>query len=159
GATGALVAMLAWAWHPSKVEAVSWIAGRTDILCALGILVACAGVHRRIAGALGPGAALEALGFVVAFASKESAVVLRAFVMVEAWAYFSEKRATRAALVRSALVAVPHVAATAAYVGLRMAFLPIVPERAGTIPFADARLYTLETLGEFARIVLFPFPL
>ena len=36
-AWGALLATVAWAWHPSKVEAVSWIAGRTDLFCALGI--------------------------------------------------------------------------------------------------------------------------
>src|SRR6185503_5187520 len=33
------------------------------------------------------------------------------------------------------------------------------PEGAGTISFLHARLYTLETLGEFVRIVLYPVPL
>jgi len=84
---GALLATLAWAWHPSKVEAVAWISGRTDLLCALGVLVACAGVHRRLQGARAEGWALEAAGLFVALASKEHGVVAPAFIAMEAWAH------------------------------------------------------------------------
>ena len=155
---GALVTTLAWAWHPSKVEAVSFVSGRTDLICALGILVTCAGVRRRLSGSVA-GGALEALGLVVAFASKESAVVVPAFVFVEAWAFLGRPRLDRAEITRATRVALPHVGVALLYVAARTVFLPIVPERAWAIPFADARLYTLETLGEFARIVLFPIPL
>jgi hypothetical protein len=158
--SGALAATVAWAWHPSKVEAVSWIAGRTDLLCALGILIACAGVHRRLSNAADTGrraggVLLEIAGLVLAFGSKESAVVLPAFVMVEAWT-FSNGASLRQGLGRAFQTAVPYVALTVAYIIARAAFLPIIPDGAGTISFVDARLYTLETFGEFARVVLWP---
>jgi len=153
---GALLATLAWAWHPSKVEAVAWIAGRTDLLCALGVLVACVGVHRRLQGTRVQGLALEATGLFVALASKEHGVVAPAFVAVEAWAQGGRRPADRAELRRLAKVAAPHAAVVAGYLGLRFAFFPIVPERTASLSFFDARLYTLETLGEFARIVFFP---
>jgi hypothetical protein len=155
-APGALVAAVAWAWHPSKVEAVSWIAGRTDLFCALGILVACEGVRRRLAAthrtALTKGVVLEVLGLVVAFGSKESAVVVPAFVVLEAWAFFG------GALRRAARVAAPYAALAVAYVAWRAIFLPIVPERAGSLSLVDGRLFTIETIGEFARVAVFPYP-
>jgi hypothetical protein len=159
---GALVATVAWAWHPSKVEAVSWIAGRTDLLCAAGILVTCVGVRRRLsatrAGAAARAALLEALGLLVAFGSKESAVVVPAFVAVEAWAYFGGGASLRADLPRALRVALPHVAVVALYVAARALLLPIVPERAGSLSFVDGRLFAFETLGEFARVSLWPPP-
>jgi hypothetical protein len=139
------------------VEAVSWIAGRTDLLCAAGILITCVGVRRRLAAAnarsVAGAVALEALGLFVAFGSKESAVVVPAFVAVEAWAFFGG-----AAPRRAARIAVPHAAVAVLYVVGRAIFLPIVPERAGSMSFVDARLFALETLGEFARVALFPYP-
>jgi hypothetical protein len=156
---GALLAVLAWAWHPSKVEAVAWISGRTDLLCALGVLVACAGVERRLRGARKLGLALEGAGLFVALASKEHGVVAPAFIAVEAWSHGGRRILDRAELVRLARSAAPHAAIVAAYLAFRFAVFPIVPERTATLSFLDARLYTLETLGEFAHIVFFPFDL
>ena len=154
---GALLATLAWAWHPSKVEAVAWISGRTDILCALGILVACAGIRRRLDGARALGTALELAGLFVALASKEHGIVAPAFVAVEAWAHGGKRALDRAELTRLAKVVAPHTAVVAAYLAFRFSLYPIVPERTASLSFVDARLYTLETLGEFAKIVFFPF--
>jgi hypothetical protein len=155
---GAFIATLAWAWHPSKVEAVAWIAGRTDILCALGILVACAGARRRIAGGRVTGALLEVGGLFVALASKEHGVVLPAFVALEAWSFGPKSDAGfgKHAVMRALRVASPHAAMVAAYLALRFAFYPIVPDRTATLSFVDARLYTLETIGEFAKVVFLP---
>jgi len=156
---GALAATLAWAWHPSKVEAVSWIAGRTDLLCALGILVLCGGVKRRLAGSVVTGIALEVLGFAIALSSKEHAVVAPAFVAVEAWAHFGRRPLDGPEFLRAARHALVHAAVALGYVAFRAFHFPIVPERVGTMSFIDARLYTIETLGEFARIVFFPLSL
>jgi len=156
---GAFLATLAWAWHPSKVEAVSWISGRTDLWCALGVLVVCAGVKRRLSGATRSGAAWEILGMCVALASKEHAVVAPAFVAVETWAHRGNLRLSRAEILGAAQVALPHATTIALYLAIRFVVWPIIPEGAGTISFLHARLYTLETLGEFVRIVLYPFPL
>jgi len=154
---GALLATFAWAWHPSKVEAVAWISGRTDLLCALGILVACAGVRQRLEGKRALGGVLEFTGLFVALSSKEHGVVTPAFVAVEAWALEGKRAIDRAELVRLAKVVTPHAAVVAAYLAFRFVLYPIAPEQAATLSFVDARLYTLETLGEFAKIVLYPF--
>ncbi|MET0593073.1 MAG: hypothetical protein ABW133_10260 [Polyangiaceae bacterium] len=151
-AAGAFLAALAWAWHPSKVEAVSWIAGRTDVMCALGILIACEGARRRIAGKLGWGATLETLGVFIALTSKEHGVVVPLFVALEAWVHARGSGAIRRAL----RVAAPHAVAVAAYLAFRFAFYPIVPERTAALSFVDARLFTLETLGELAKVVFVP---
>jgi hypothetical protein len=154
---GALLATALWAWHPSKVEAVAWISGRTDILCALGILVACAGIRKRLEGARALGGVLELTGLFVALSSKEHGVVAPAFVAVEAWASEGRRAVERAELVRLAKVVAPHTAVVGAYLAFRFVLSPIVPEQTASLSFVDARLYTLETLGEFAKIVFFPF--
>jgi hypothetical protein len=153
----ALLATLAWAWHPSKVEAVAWISGRTDLLCALGVLMACAGIQRRLQGARALGGTLEVAGLFVALFSKEHGVVAPAFIAVEAWSQGGRRALDRAELARLARIAAPHAAVVAAYLVIRFAMFPIVPERTASLSFVDARLYTLETLGEFVRVVLFPF--
>jgi hypothetical protein len=156
---GALLATLAWAWHPSKVEAVAWVSGRTDLLCALGVLVACAGIERRLQGARTFGIGLEIAGLFVALSSKEHGVVVPAFIAVEAWAHAGRRALDGVELARLAKIAAPHAAVVAAYLVFRFVMFPIVPERTANLSFFDARLYSLETLGEFARIVFFPLHL
>jgi hypothetical protein len=65
----------------------------------------------------------------------------------------------RAELARLAKLVAPHAAVALAYVVFRLAMFPIVPERTASLSFVDARLYTLETLGDFAKVVFFPFHL
>jgi hypothetical protein len=150
------LATLAWAWHPSKVEAVAWISGRTDLMCALGVLLCCAGVRRRLSGARGAGSVIEITGAFVALASKEHGIVVPAFIAIEAWSQGGRRRLDRDELVRLLRCVAPYAALVAAYLALRTALYPIAPERVGSLTFLDARLYTLETMGEFVRIVLFP---
>ena len=81
---GALFGGLLLAWHPTKAESVAWISGRTDILVALFILLAC---HAR---ALRPSrrylsVSLEGLATIGAYACKETAVVLPVFIAIETW--------------------------------------------------------------------------
>jgi hypothetical protein len=156
---GALVATLAWAWHPSKVEAVAWISGRTDILCALGVLIACGGVQQRLRGARAFGGALEAIGLFVALSSKEHGVVTPAFIAMEAWSQNGKRALHRDEIARVARIVAPHAAAVGVYLAFRFAIFPIVPQRTASLSFFDARLYTLETLGELARVVFLPLHL
>jgi len=156
---GALVATIAWAWHPSKVEAVAWISGRTDLLCALGVLIGCLGVRRRLQGERVLGGTLEVAGLFVALSSKEHGVVAPAFIAMEAWSHGGRRAWDRVELGRLARIVAPSAALVAAYLVFRFTLYPIVPERTASLSFVDARLYTLETLGEFARIVFFPFHL
>jgi hypothetical protein len=153
---GAAVAVLGWAWHPSKVEAVSWISGRTDLWCALGILLLCTGVKDRLSGHVARGHALEILGLSVGLASKEHAIVAPAFVVAEAFVHFAKTGG--GGLLLALRRALPHTAVVLAYLVLRAILLPIAPEQVATLPFLDARLFTVETLGEFGRVVAFPLP-
>lgn len=149
---------LLWAWHPSKTEAVAWIAGRTDLLCMLGMLVAAEGSARRWRGDR-RGIALEVLGTFVAYGSKESAVVLPGLIAVEAWAAAGRPALQRASVVRVLARALPQVAVAAGYVAIRFAAFPISPSAPSGIPRRDALIFTAETIGEIARVVVWPFPL
>jgi hypothetical protein len=148
-APGAFVGALLFALHPSKVECVSWIAGRTDVLCTLGIFIALQGVARRLRGDRS-GIALEVAGTLLAYLSKEQAVVMPAFVAVEAWAI--ERSVDRKNLVRGAG---PHVAIALAYLVSRHFFLPIGHSHSA-IAFGTHVAYALESVGRY--VVLFAWP-
>src|SRR5678816_4556000 len=47
----AFLAGLVFAVHPTKAESVAWVAGLTDVLCMVFVLVASAGIARRYRGA------------------------------------------------------------------------------------------------------------
>jgi hypothetical protein len=160
-AWGPFWATMLLAWHPTKVEAVSWIAGRTDLLCALGLMIMCAGTHRRITrqGGMWSGLALEFTGLSVALASKEHAVVAPALAAVEAFFATKRKGPPQKVAVATLRAIWPELAVVAPYLAARTLFYPIVPRQTGTFSPIDAALYTLETLGEFARVVVFPYPL
>src|SRR5688572_30758519 len=75
---------LLFAVHPVQTEPVVWIAGRTDTLCALGLLVLTLGVRARPERrALGN--VLVAAGLLIAFGSKEAAIVAPILVAIELW--------------------------------------------------------------------------
>ncbi len=80
----ALFAGLLFAWHPTKTESVAWISGRTDLLVALFILLAC---HARALRPSRPylSVSLEGLATIGAYACKETAVVLPVFIAIETW--------------------------------------------------------------------------
>src|SRR5262249_26994250 len=80
----AFVAALLFAIHPTKAESVAWIAGRTDVICMLAVLIAAQGIAWRLAGRR-LGLALEIGGTAIAYLTKEQAIVLPAFALVEAW--------------------------------------------------------------------------
>src|SRR5690606_35192335 len=75
----------AWlfAVHPVQTESVSFIAGRTDSLCVLGMLTVVLGTRGMAAGQRSFGVIGLAVGVALAFGSKESAVTLPALMFVE----------------------------------------------------------------------------
>src|SRR5579883_767351 len=78
----AAAAALLFAIQPVHTENVSWISGRTDILCAIFVFLSLSAFYdlvRRRTGAL---AWLSAGFFFLALASKEVAVVMPAFCLV-----------------------------------------------------------------------------
>ena len=172
-AAGAFVGALFFALHPSKAECVSWISGRTDVLCALGIFIALQGLARRMAGhrdgvviedrgakrsglrlsrGFGGGApiVIEIAGTALAYLSKEQAVVLPAFIAVEAWA--ATRTIDRKNLVRAIA---PQAATAAAYLVFRHFFLPIGHATA-VVTFGTHVAYMLESLGRYVALIVWP---
>ena len=78
--SAAFVSALLFAVHPVHVESVSWVAGRTDVLCGLFFFLAllCHVVSHRLKWVL----ILTALSFSLALLSKEVAVTFVALVLV-----------------------------------------------------------------------------
>jgi hypothetical protein len=122
----ALGAALLFAVHPTKAESVAWIAGRTDVACMLAVLIASAGIARRLGGKHG-GIALEAAGTIAAYLTKEQAIVLPCFAAVEIWVALDRPALDRAALVRMVRGALPQAAIAVGYLVVRTFVLPIRP--------------------------------
>lgn len=155
GAPGpALVAAVLFAIHPTKAESVAWIAGRTDVLCMVFILIASEGMARRRRGARG-GLALEIAGTLAAYLCKEQAIVLPMFAMIEAWVGRDRPALDWPALRAMIVAAIPQAIVAIVYLGLRTALLPIGFAAAGPSPVTHA-LAVLESYGRFTALVVAP---
>ena len=155
----AFAAVLVFAVHPTKAESVAWIAGRTDILCMLALLVAGQGVARRLRREHG-GLALEITGTIMAYLCKEQAIVLPCFVVVEAWVAAGRPELDRAHALRLIRAALPQAIIAIGYLAVRTVVLPIgaVGVHVG-VPPVDHALAVLETLGRFAALAVVPHDL
>jgi hypothetical protein len=81
GPGAALAAALAFAAHPAQTDAVSYVSGRTDVLCALFLLLAVL-LWRRAARATDGHAVAAAVAFTMALLSKEAAAPLATALLV-----------------------------------------------------------------------------
>lgn len=72
----AALAAALFALHPTHTENVSWVSGRTDILCALFVFLALIEFHKLLVQPRAASVWLSALYFFLALGSKEVAVVL-----------------------------------------------------------------------------------
>ncbi|MEO6772124.1 MAG: hypothetical protein ABI467_03770 [Kofleriaceae bacterium] len=159
GMLPAFVAALIFVVHPTKVESVAWIAGRTDVICLLAILVASLGIARRLADRPG-GLALEVAGTLVAYLSKEQAIVLPCFAAVEVWVAAGRPPLDRATVLEAVRGALPQAAIAIVYLVIRAVELPIGPA-AGSIPvaIADHVRLVFETFGRFIALAVVPHQL
>jgi hypothetical protein len=154
----AALAALLFAVHPTKAESVAWIAGRTDILCAVAMLTVAEGCARRLRGRKG-GLALEIAGTIAAYATKEQAVALAAFVAVESWVALDRPALDLATLRRMGRACVPQLGIALAYLVVRARFMPISPHEHTSIPLAARLREVFETMGRFAAMTFFPHDL
>ena len=154
----ALVAAALFVLHPTKAESVAWIAGRTDVLCAAFVLLACEGWAMRARGssprARGAGFAVEALATLLAYTTKEQAIVIPAFIAVEAWAALGRPAIELPVARKLARAGLPQLGLAAAYLLLRRRFLPFIV--AGAIGAADRAKMVLESFGHYARSTFWP---
>ncbi len=113
---------LLFAVHPVQTEPVAWIAGRTDSLCALGLLIALAGL--RLRQSRRPwGLAWLGLGLFIAFGSKEAAVAFPVFAAVQIW--MERRPPLDTAFFRHLLGRIwPFILLSLGYFAIHRAFIP-----------------------------------
>ena len=80
-APAAAVALL-FALQPAHTENVSWISGRTDILCAIFVFLALSALYDLLIERKRDTAWLTAIYFLLAIGSKETAIVLPALAVL-----------------------------------------------------------------------------
>jgi len=149
-----------FAVHPTKAESVAWIAGRTDILCMIAVLVATQGIARRLRGERG-GLALEIAGTLAAYMFKEQAIVLPAFALVETWVVLGRPPIDRQVIAPFARAAIPQLALAIAYLAVRAIVLPIGAATgvSASIPLTDHIQIILESIGRFFALTFAPHDL
>lgn len=149
----ALIGALLFAVHPVQTEPVAWIAGRTDTLCTLGLLLATLGL-RRARTSRAWGGALTGIGLLIAFLSKEAAVVFPVLAAIELWS--EHERPLTADSVKAVLRRVwPYLALALAYVAIIRLFASSTKTALG-LTASNHPLLVLEAVGRYSALVLWP---
>ncbi len=166
GAAGLLFAL-----HPLHVESVAFVSGRTDILAALGFVLALLGYARwRETGRLWPWAG-SLVAFALALGAKEVGVVLPLVLVLHDWWRGDFTRASRTspldARASTAVVAgravaryAPYVLVIAAYLAVRGAVLGGMLDSPATpwAPLGVRVLTGLEIIGRYIWLSFVPYP-
>ncbi len=155
----AFAAAVLFVVHPTKAESVAWIAGRTDVLCMIAILVATLGIARRLEGRRW-GLLLEITGTLAAYLCKEQAIVLPVFAGAQAWVSAGRPAIDLAAVRRIIRIALPQTAVAMGYLVIRASVLPIeATQIARPLGFGDHAQAVLETMGRFVALTFAPHAL
>lgn len=156
----ALLCALVFAWHPTKAESVAWISGRTDLLVAIFILLACKAHSNRALPRI-VSWSIELLATVCAYACKETAVLLPLFITIEHWSNAGRPPLGKHFFTSLLKALSPQLLVVFAYLMLRGQLFPIVTWKHAAV---DQQLLTtrlgliLDTLGRAAHLLIFPFP-
>ncbi len=154
------VAALVFALHPVHSQSVSFIAGRTDLVCTLFVLVAFGLYLRWRTSGRWPAYAGSALAFLAALLSKEVAVVLPFVLLAYEWT-FPRAPGTPPFLARAVRGVGPLLALLAAFLVVRVALIGDVllaratPAAGEVVP----RILTMLTLTSwYAWVTIIPYP-
>ena len=168
--TLALATALLFAIHPVHSQSVSFVAGRTDVVSALFVVLTVALYHTWREGdrdatwrggrGVRPGRYLAALGtFVLALLSKENAVTLPAVLVAYEWAFPARRGG---GFVRRVAVGVgPMALVLAAFLVIRVAVLSDALLNVPAGAWADVLPRTLTTVtmaSWYGWVMLVPYP-
>lgn len=155
----AFLAAALFALHPTKAESVAWIAGRTDVFCVVAVLVAAEGMARRIRGEKF-GLAIEIGGTVLAYLTKEQAIVLPAFAAVEVWVLLGRPAIDLDAAKKMIRGALPQLGLALVYLAIRSKVLPVRRNIIGG-GFRTSEYFgqIAETFGRYLELTIFPHDL
>lgn len=156
----ALWCALIFAWHPSKAESVAWISGRTDLLAAGFMLLACKAHSKRISRSRA-WVAVELLSTLCAYASKETALLLPILIAIEHASTPQQATLEGRGLLSLMWKTRLHWIGALGYLAARSAMLPVVSwtHPPVTAPALLNRCgLAFETLGHAAHLLLFPYP-
>lgn len=156
--TGAAIAGLFLAWHPTRAESVAWISGRTDILVTLFILLACQARALR-AKSRYLSLSAEVIATLAAYASKETAVVLPVFIALEAWIALGRPPLTSRGLVAIARRCVGQFSIAVAYLWLRSQWLKFTNDGESALLGLGLKPHVglaLQTLGRAIELAFLP---
>ncbi|MCC6748251.1 MAG: hypothetical protein IT371_11360 [Deltaproteobacteria bacterium] len=154
----ATAALLVFALHPSRSEAVTWISGRTDVLMAIFFIPAVVLYWDSLAAERGRGVrlALAWLFYAAAVLCKETAISLA--LMVPLLDLLLVSRGERARFWRNAKqVHLPLVAITLVYVVLRLLLQRKLVGPQDPSPLGHWAMTVLETVGRYALLVVNPY--
>jgi protein O-mannosyl-transferase len=153
----AVIAGVTFALHPVHTESVAFIAGRSDLLAAAFGLAAFA-LHLRRGGASGGAVALLA----AALLCKEAALAFLAVLVIYELALGERPgiaAGSRAGWPTRLGRLWPYAAVSAAYLGVRWLVLGApVTTAVNATPLATRTVMTINALGDYARLLVFPFP-
>lgn len=141
-----------FAIHPTKAESVAWIAGRTDIFCTLAMLAATLGAGLRLRGDR-RGLGLELAATVVAYLTKEGAILLPALIAVEQWSALDRPALDRPTIKKMAVAALPQLAIALGYLLLRAVVMPLRPA-SPSVALGDHAQFFLESIGRYVALGL-----
>jgi hypothetical protein len=124
------------------------------------ILLATQGVARRLRGAHG-GILLEVFGTLLAYTSKEQAIVLPAFVVIEAWVAAECPPLRLNVVGRLLRPAIPQLTIAVAYLAIRQVVLPVRGAIPGTwgLGVVGHIVLVFESFGRFVTLTFAPHDL
>lgn len=152
-ACAAFVASALWAVHPVMTEAVGYVSGRSEVLCATFFLTAWRFVRRSVVDRRPARAAAGVAAFLAALASREVAVAFPFVFLTYDWLCLPgtrEDRRRRAWRLHAPLVGLVLIAAT-----VRLAALVVAERPVGDSPWHTLLTQTTVTL-RYVRLLVLP---
>ena len=148
------VSALLFAVHPMMTQAVGYISGRSEVLCATWLLLVLFAIHRWTRTEKAGWAVLAAGLWMAALATKETAAMLPiALLGYELWLAPTDVRRSRQRLAR---VYLPLIALAATAAAARVAVLVFIEHTEPIRPHADYALVEVDVVRQYLSLMAMP---